>query len=94
MAQKEKRIVVKATISGSTFAGEDRDGTWKIGEDGKARIGFSWAGTSTTNPVWFGETYNGTVDTLKNPSSIEGRVSRAWAGLSEHGTTYKFIMTR
>ena len=84
----------KATLSGSSFSSEDRDGSWNINADGKVGISFSWAGASTYNPVWFGETYSGTISDLSNPSSIEGRVYRGWAGLNEHGKTYKFSMTR
>ena len=84
----------KATQQGSSFTSEDKVGSWNVDTNGKVGISFSWAGASQYNPVWFGETFGGTVNNLSSPSSIEGSVYRGWAGLSEHGKSYKFKMTR
>lgn len=83
----------KATIKNSSFTSEDKVGGWSINANGKASISFNWA-SSGYNPVYFQEAYSGTVNSMTNPSSIEGTVSRMWAGLSEHGNSYKFKMTR
>lgn len=83
----------KATIKNSSFTSEDKVGGWSINANGKASISFNWA-SSGYNPVYYQEAYSGTVNSMTNPSSIEGTVSRMWAGLSEHGNSYKFKMTR
>ena len=83
----------KATIKNSSFTSEDKVGGWSINTNGKASISFNWA-SSGYNPVYFQEAYSGTVNSMTNPSSIEGIVSRRWAGISEHGNSYTFKMTR
>lgn len=83
----------KATIKNSSFTSEDKVGGWSIKANGNASISFNWA-SSGYNLVYFQEAYGGTVNSMTNPSSIEGTVSRRWAGMSEHGNSYKFKMTR
>lgn len=46
------------------------------------------------NPTYVSETFYGMVNSLASPSSIEGTVSRRWAGVSEHGNSFHFKMTR
>ena len=84
----------KATQKNSSFTPESEVGGWSINTSGAVGINFSWAGGSWSHPVYYGESFSGTVDSLTNPSSIEGIVSRRWAGISEHGNSYKFKMTR
>lgn len=84
----------KVTQKDSSFTPESEVGSWSVNSDGKVGIAFSWAGGSWSHPVYYGESFSGTVDSLTNPSSIEGIVSRRWAGISEHGNSYKFKMTR
>lgn len=83
----------KATQKGSSFTSENRLGGWSINSSGNVSIGFSWT-SGNFNPTYWAETYSGTANSLSNPLSIEGTVSRRWAGISEHGNTYKFKMTR
>ena len=84
----------KATQKNSSFTPESEVGGWSINTSGAVGINFSWAGGSWSHPVWYGETWSGTVNSLSNPSTIEGSVYRGWAGISEHGNSYKFKMTR
>ena len=81
----------KASIKNSSFTSSDKEGSWSVTAGGKAIIRFSWA---TNNWVYFEEAYAGDVNSIQSPSLIEGMVSRRWAGNSEHGASYKFIMTK
>lgn len=83
----------KATQTGSSFTSSDRVGGWSINAAGKVGISFNWT-SGNYNPVYWQESYSGTVNSMTNPSSIEGVVSRRWAGISEHGNSYTFKMTR
>lgn len=73
---------------------EGETANWNISTDGHVGIHFVWAGGSQYTPMWLFVTYSGQVNSLSNPSSIEGTVKKGHAGLGEYGTTYKFIMTR
>lgn len=85
----------KVTHNGSDRIPDGEVGSWSIDANGKVGINFSWTGGSWSHPVWYVETYGGQVNSISNPSSIEGSVYRAWAGtMSEHGDTYKFKMTK
>ncbi len=84
----------KVTQKDSNWIKEGEIGSWSINTTGNVGVNFSWAGGSQYNPTWYSEKYSGQVDDLSHPSSIEGKVSRKWAGLSEHGNTYQFKMTR
>lgn len=83
----------KATQTGSSFTSSDRVGGWSININGKVGIGFNWT-SGNYNPVYWQEAYSGTVNSMTSPSSIEGTVSRRWAGTSEHGNSYTFKMIR
>ncbi len=85
--------VGEARQKGSSFTSENRQGGWNINENGAVTIGFSWS-TGNYNPTYFSETFYGMVNSLASPSSIEGTVSRRWAGVSEHGNSFHFKMTR
>ena len=84
----------KVTQTGSSFTSEDKVGSWSVDTDGSVGINFSWTGGSWSHPVYYGESFSGVVNSISNPSSIEGTVYRAWAGISEHGNTYRFVMSR
>ena len=84
----------KVTQTGSSFTSEDKVGSWSVDTDGAVGINFSWTGGSWSHPVYYGESFSGVVNSISNPSSIEGTVYRAWAGISEHGNTYRFVMSR
>ena len=84
----------KATQTESSFTPKDIVGNWKIDADRHAIVNFSWDGGSWSHPVYYGELFSGTVNSLSSPSSIEGKVVREWYGISDHRYSYKFIMTR
>ena len=83
----------KATQTGSSFTSSDRVGGWSINTDGNVGISFNWT-SGNYNPVYWQEAYSGTVNSMTNPTTIEGVVSRRWAGISEHGNSYTFKMTK
>lgn len=71
---------------------ESVTGSWRINDAGGVSISFTW---STSNgSVGNQEVYSGTANSLSNPSSIEGTVSRARWGLSVHENRYKFRMSK
>lgn len=82
----------KATQQGSDRIPENTIGGWSVGIDGKVGVNFSWDGVRWT---WFGEQFSGQVNSLTNPSQIEGTVWRGYATeMHEGGTTYRFVMTK
>lgn len=85
----------KVTHDGSDNLPAGEVGSWSLYEDGRVGVGFSWTGGSWSHPVWYSEQYSGQVNSLANPTAIEGTVYRAWAGgIGEHGNSYHFKMTR
>lgn len=80
----------KVTQKGSNWIDESEIGSWSINTSGK--VSFSFFGA--TGNTWWKVGYSGQVDNMFHPSSIEGKVSRAWGNIGEHVYTYQFKMTR
>ena len=90
---KENKDVIIESLGGTSFVPATEVGTWRVYERDKASIHFGW-GAGTWNPVYYGETFSGTLDDAYNPKKISGTVYRGWAGLSEHGNTYVFELSK
>lgn len=82
----------KATQVGSDRIPENTTGGWSVSVDGKVGVNFSWDGVRWT---WFGEQFSGQLNSLTNPSQIEGTVWRGYATeITEGGSSNRFVMTR
>lgn len=90
---KENNEVVIESLGGESFVPETEVGSWRVYERDKASIHFGW-GTGTWNPIYYGETFGGTLDDAYNPKKIVGTVYRARSGMTEHGNTYEFELRK
>ena len=80
--------------SDSSYVPEGEIGAWSVNEDGTVSVSFSWVYSTSYNTIYYSENFSGNLNTLSNPSSIEGTVYRGYYGISEHGYTLKFEMSR